>query len=341
MGTGVVGRVVDAIDIGDEDALPGHLNTDHFPWRQVAGFRNWEKFVGHGGDDNQVRSGIVGLRCAQPNLRRAVLDGGDRGADGITFDGLEAATVTVADQITAEGYERVLGPGPAIAAGGIVLRAVTGQHDVFQPDLDFIATGIDAAGPFRPVSGDGRIAQLEMTRFVLRHQEDSAASIAAFIAAQCDIGEGDGAYVAHEYAATCEYCGVVEDAAAGYLETCIGRVAKINGSANEGVVFRQKHILEYHGTKVGARVKGATHSSQVPLDRRVRNGESLPEMVDATGSRDGRDDSHSVRERECANAHIRGSVGNRNEGSGVPAVSIEDGPISARTSQGETLVDEY
>ncbi len=274
-----------------------------------------------------------------PNLRCAWLDGGGGGADGVTFDGLESAAVTVAYQITAEGYERVLGVGPAVAAGGIVLTAVASQHDTFQSNFDFIATGIDAAAPFRPISGDRRVAQTQVPGFVQRHQKDSAASITAFVAAQCDVGEGDGAYVAHEYAAPREYGGVVEDAAAGDLETGIRRVSKINGSADEGIVSGQRHILEYHGTKVGARMKGATHSSQVTVDRRVRNGESLPRMVDATGPRGGRDDTHSVRERECANAYIRGSVGNRNEGSGVPAVSIEDGSVSARTSQRETLVD--
>ncbi len=179
-----------------------------------------------------------------------------------------------------------------------------------------------------------------MPRFVLRHQKDPAASIAALVTAQCDVGEGDGAHVAYEDAAPREYGGVVENAAAGNLEAGIRRVPKINSSANEGIVSGQRHILEYHGTEVSARTKGATHSSQVTVDRRVRDGEPLPEMVDATSPRGGRDDTHSVRERECANAHIRGSVGNRNEGSGVPAVSIEDGPVSARTSQRETLVDE-
>ncbi len=179
-----------------------------------------------------------------------------------------------------------------------------------------------------------------MPRFVLRHQKDPAASIAALVTAQCDVGEGDGAHVAHEDAAPREYGGVVEDAAAGNLEAGIRRVPKINGSANQGIVSGQRHVLEYHGTNVGARMKGATHSSPITVDRRVRDGESLPEMVDATGSRDGRDDPHSVRERECAYAHIRSSVGNRNEGSGVPAVTIEDGPVSACTSQRKTLFDE-
>ncbi len=93
-----------------------------------------------------------------PNLRAALLDGGGGGADGVTFDGLEAAAVAVAYQITAEGYERVLGVGPAVAAGGIALTAVASQHDTFQSNFDFIATGIDAAAPFRPISGDRRVA---------------------------------------------------------------------------------------------------------------------------------------------------------------------------------------
>ncbi len=65
MGTGVVGRIIDAIDIGDEDALSGHVDTNHFPRRQVAGFHNWEKFVGHGGDDIQDSEWVPteGLVC--------------------------------------------------------------------------------------------------------------------------------------------------------------------------------------------------------------------------------------------------------------------------------------
>ena len=105
-------------------------------------------------------SWVVGRSEAIPNLRGAWFDGGGGGADGVSFGGLEAAAVTVANQIAAQGYERVLGFGPAIAAGGIALRAVTGEHDIFQPDLDFITVGIDAAASFRPVSEFAKVLQL-------------------------------------------------------------------------------------------------------------------------------------------------------------------------------------
>ncbi len=87
---------------------------------------------------------------------RTVLDGNGRHPGPLISIADTAADVSIR-ALTLTNRMRIVSP-TAGAGGGIALTAVASQHDTFQSNFDFIATGIDAAAPFRPISGDRRVA---------------------------------------------------------------------------------------------------------------------------------------------------------------------------------------